>query len=94
MLSRKIFFVLFILGLALLYASSRIQVVQLGYEVSKIKNEMGELERDNSLLRSKVASGKTTARIADWAKKLGMAPPDAKQILFVEESVKQSDLKK
>ena len=83
-MSRKIILVFVALGLALLYVGSRIKVVELGYEVSKLQSQVNEMTRENSLLKSKVASGSSTARLAEWAKRLNMAPPEAKQVLFLE----------
>lgn len=84
-MSRKIFLSAIALFLALLYAWSRIKVIELGYDVSKTKSEIAEMMRDNALLKSKVAQAKSTTRLADWVKRLGFASPDAHQVLFINE---------
>lgn len=84
-MSRKILLSVVILCLALLYAWSRIKVVELGYDVSKAKGEIAEMMRENGLLKSQVAQAKSTARLADWAKRLGMASPGADQVLSIGE---------
>ena len=83
-MSRKIILVFIVLLFALSYAWSRIKVVELGYEVSKLQSQVSEMARDNSLLRSKVAAGGSTSRLADWARRFGMTPPDAAHVLFLE----------
>lgn len=82
--SKKILVVLCLLGLALLYAASRIQVIEKGYEVSKLRAKLGEMERTNGLLRSKVAAAKSTSMLARWTEKLQFAPPKPGEVLFVE----------
>jgi len=77
--------VLIILGLALLYAGSRIKVIELGYEISRLKNQVNEMARTNGLLKSKVAEGHSTTRLADWANRLGFHAPETSQVLFIRE---------
>ena len=84
-MSRKIFLSAIVLFLALLYAWSRIKVIELGYDVSKTKGEIAEMTRDNALLKSKVAQAKSTSRLADWAKRLGLASPEAGKVLFIQQ---------
>lgn len=84
-MSRKIIQVLIILGLALLYAGSRIKVIELGYEVSKLKNQVAEMTRTNGLLKSQVAQGHSIAKLADWVNRLGFSAPETSQVLFVNE---------
>lgn len=83
-MSRKIFSMLVVLGLLLLYVGSRVKVVELGYAVSKLKSRTGEMARANSLLKSKVAQMKSTARLDEWATRLGMASPGTEQVLFLK----------
>lgn len=82
---QKIILVLVVLGLVLLYAGSRIKVVEMGYEISRLKNENAMSKRQNGLLQSKVAKAKATSRLARWTKKLKMSPPGGEKILFLEE---------
>ncbi|MDO8528262.1 MAG: hypothetical protein Q7T03_11350 [Deltaproteobacteria bacterium] len=84
-MSKKIFLVLIFLSLALLFAGSRIKVVQLGYEVSRLKSGAAEMVRNNSLLKSKAAEMQSTGKLAEWALKLEMTTPAASQVLFIKE---------
>jgi len=83
--SKKIVLVLIILGLALLYAGSRVKVIEFGYEVSKIKAGVSDMERENALLKSKVAQARSTEKLIESAKRLGFAAPETHQVLFLRE---------
>ena len=70
MMSKKIIFgLLFVLGLSLSYAWSRIRVVELGYEVTKLKAEMEKIKRTNGILKSKVAKSLSTNQLVRFSKK-------------------------
>lgn len=73
------------MALALLYVGMRVKVIALGYEVSKLKTEGEEMKRGNSLLSSEIAEKRSTAKLANWAKQLGLGPPASDQILFIKE---------
>lgn len=81
----KISLVFISLGLALLYAVSRIEVTQRGYEVSRLRSKVAEMERANALLRSKVVENRSTKKLAAWTKRLGLVPPKPGEVLFLEE---------
>ncbi|MDP2600143.1 MAG: hypothetical protein Q8P84_05340 [Deltaproteobacteria bacterium] len=81
---KRILQILVVLSLALLYAGSRIKMVELGYEVSRVKSEISEMKRENALLRSRVAQGKSADRLSQWAIKLGMTTPGADRVLFLD----------
>lgn len=83
--SQKILMVLVPLTLAILFAGSRIKVIELGYEVSRAKSQTEEMVRTNNLLKSKVAQASSTSRLADWAKHLNMASPETNHVLFLDE---------
>lgn len=82
--SKRIILLLIVLSLALLYAGSRIKMVELGYKVSRLKSEISEMKRENALLRSRVAQGKSADRLSQWAIKLGMTTPGADRVLFLD----------
>lgn len=82
---KKIFLLVGAMGLALLYAASRIQIVEMGYEVSRIQSKVMEMRRTNSLLKSKLALAKATGRLDLWSRNLNMMLPEQRQILLVEE---------
>lgn len=85
MLRRRLFFIGIILGCALLYALIRIRVIEMGYEVSALKSKVAEIKRENGLLKSQVAAASATSRLSAWTKVLGLKPPDAGRILYLEE---------
>lgn len=71
--------------LALFYVWSRVQVVQIGYDVSKIKGEAQELQKQVSMLEMDLARLKSPARLEEVAKKeLNMQHPAAEQIVLVK----------
>lgn len=82
---RKITLVFAVLGLALLYAGSRIQVVEKGYEVSQLRGAVAKMRRTNGLLHSQVAKARTTSKLEGWTKRLGFSSPARSQVIFVEE---------
>ena len=81
---KRILQILVVLGLALLYAGSRIKMVELGYEVSRLRSEIAEMNRENALLKSKAAQKKSADRLSQWAQNLGMATPAADRVLFLK----------
>lgn len=84
MLKRKLFWIGILLGGALLYATIRIRVIELGYQVSELKSQASEIKRANGLLKSFVASAKANDRLAAWTKALGLTVPSAGRILYLE----------
>lgn len=84
MLRRRLFWIGIVLGCALLYAAIRIRVIELGYKVSELKSQASEIRRANGLLKSQVASAKANDRLAAWTKALGLTPPSAGRILYLE----------
>ncbi len=74
-----------IMVLALVYVWTRIQVVQLGYDVSSLTSEVKKLSQEKSILQSEVARLKSPARLDKIARtKLGMRQPFGDEIIFVE----------
>ncbi|MDO8493984.1 MAG: hypothetical protein Q7S68_01430 [Deltaproteobacteria bacterium] len=82
---KKVLLLGLVLAFALLYAWSRVHVVELGYAVSRLKGECEELERSNGLFRSKVAKRASTEELVSFAQKFGMVPPRQDQIIFMED---------
>ena len=71
--------------LALFYVWARVQVVQLGYEITTLKNELEEKSKQASMLEIEVAKMKAPERLENFAKtKLGMQPPTADQVILVK----------
>lgn len=62
---------------------SRIQVTQLGYQISQASHEQEQLFKKNSELKIEEASLKTPSRIEDIAKnRLGLINPEPNQKVF------------
>lgn len=75
---------LFFTGGALFYVWSRIQVIQLGYEISNaLKGERG-LTEANKKLRLEIATLKSCSRIEKFAtEELRMAKPKPEQVIVI-----------
>jgi cell division protein FtsL len=75
---------LFFIGGSLFYVWSRIQVIQLGYEISNsLKEERGLIEA-NKKLRLEIATLKSYARIERLAvEELKMAKPKPEQVIVI-----------
>lgn len=85
MVRRKIFFIFVVLGVALLFAWSRIRVIELGYEVSGLKSEIEKMKQNNSLLKSRLAKAISTEELARLALQHRMQGPASDKILFLAE---------
>lgn len=73
--------------LALLYVWIRIQVIHLGYEVSRIRKETVELREQREILEAHVASLKAPARIESIAReRFGMRLPRTDEVVIVEQA--------
>jgi len=73
----------FIVG-ALFYVWSRIQVIQLGYEISKALKEEKALTEANKTLRLEIATLKSYARIEKFAlEELSMSKPKPDQVIVI-----------
>ncbi|MFH0798900.1 MAG: cell division protein FtsL [Pseudomonadota bacterium] len=82
---RQIAILIFIgVALSLLYVWIRIQVIQLGYEVSRIRKETTELKEQKNRLDAEVASLKSPDRLeAVGRERFGMRLPRSDEIVFV-----------
>jgi cell division protein FtsL len=75
---------LFFIGGSLFYVWSRIQVIQLGYEISNTMKEERTLTESNKKLRLEIATLKSYARIERLAlEELRMAKPRPEQVILI-----------
>lgn len=75
---------LFLIGGSLFYVWSRIQVIQLGYEISNVLKEERGLAEANKKLRLEIATLKSCARIEKFAaEELRMAKPKPEQVIVI-----------
>jgi cell division protein FtsL len=77
-------FILFLIGGSLFYVWSRIQVIQLGYEISNALKEGRGIALANKKLRLEIATLKSYARIEKIAmEELRMGKPKADQVIVI-----------
>ena len=75
---------LFFIGGSLFYVWSRIQVIQLGYEISNALKEEKTFSLDNQKLRLEIATLKSYARIERIAtEELKMTKPRPDQVIVI-----------
>ncbi|OGP74547.1 MAG: cell division protein FtsL [Deltaproteobacteria bacterium RBG_16_50_11] len=73
-----------LMGGSLFYVWSRIQVIQLGYEISSALKEGRGLTETNKKLRIEIAALKSYARIERIAtEELGMTKPKPDQVIVI-----------
>jgi cell division protein FtsL len=78
------FLMLFVIMGSLFYVWSRIQVIQLGYEMSNALKEERVLTEANKKLRLEIATLKSYARIEKFAaEELRMAKPRPEQVIVI-----------
>jgi cell division protein FtsL len=78
------FLMLFFIGGSLFYVWSRIQVIQLGYEISNALKEERALTETNKKLRLEIATLKSYARIEKLAvEELRLAKPKPEQVIVI-----------
>jgi cell division protein FtsL len=71
-------------AVGVVHVTSRVLVVKVGYELSKLDAEATALTRDNDRLKLELATLKSPARLETIARtKLNMAPPAASSIIHV-----------
>jgi len=79
-----ILLMLFFIGGSLFYVWSRIQVFQLGYEISNVLKEERALTEANKKMRLEIATLKSYARIEKLAvEELRMAKPKPEQVIVI-----------
>jgi cell division protein FtsL len=77
-------FLLFFIGGGLFYVWSRIQVLQLGYEISNALKEEKALTENNKKLRLEIATLKSYGRIEKLAvEELKMTKPKPEQVILI-----------
>jgi cell division protein FtsL len=75
----------FVVTLSIFYIWSRVQIVQIGYEINEYKKEQVNLEDENKKLSMEYTLMKSPKRITEFAQtKLNMKLPDIKNIIEVE----------
>jgi cell division protein FtsL len=73
------------LCLVFLFVWERVDMVRVGYQVERLKQEKTVLERERDQLRIRVSSLSAPDRIAKVAtERLGMAPPQRGQVIVVQ----------
>jgi len=79
--------------LALIFVWARIQVIQLGYEVSRIRKEVTDLKRQHDLLSAEVGQLKSPDRLAGIASdRFGMRLPMGDEVVILRrQRIKQDD---
>ena len=71
-------------AVGVVHVTSRVLVVRVGYELSKLDTEATALTRDNDRLKLELATLKSPARLESIAKsQLGMGPPAASSIIHL-----------
>ncbi len=76
--------ILFFIGGSLFYVWSRIQVIQLGYDISNALKEEKKLTEANKKLRLEIATLKSYARIEKLAaEELKMGKPKPEQVIVI-----------
>ncbi|HEX5647860.1 MAG TPA: cell division protein FtsL [Nitrospira sp.] len=73
------------LCLVFLFVWERVDMVRVGYQVERLKQEKTLLERERDQLRIKVSTLSAPDRVAKVAmERLGMAPPQRGQVIVVQ----------
>ncbi len=71
-------------AVGIVHVTSRVLVVKVGYELSKLDGEATALQRDNDRLKLELATLKSPARLESTARtQLGMGPPAAASIIHL-----------
>jgi len=70
--------------IALLFVWTRIQVIQLGYEVSRVRKEVTDLMRQRDMLQSEIGQLKTPDRLSKVAaERFGMRLPMGDEVVLL-----------
>lgn len=74
-----------IAAVGVIHVTSRVMVVRMGYELSKLDAQTTELTRENDQLRLELATLKSPARLESMARsKLGLMPPSANAVVHLK----------
>ncbi len=69
-----------------IHVTSRVMVVRMGYELSKLDSQTTELTRENDQLRLELATLKSPTRLEATARsKFGLGPPSATTVIHVQQ---------
>ena len=68
----------------LMFVWSRVRVIQLGYELTRLKSEIATLSQQVGDLRFKVSQKKTLERLNTQAATFGLKSPKSEQVMFLE----------
>jgi cell division protein FtsL len=72
-------------AVGVVHVTSRVLVVKVGYELSRLDGEATTLTRENDRLKLELATLKSPARLEGLARaQLGMGPPAAASIIHLE----------
>jgi len=84
-LLRVFVFLAILLTVSLFFVWSRLQLVNLQYEISKVESRLREAQREVRCLRLEAASLRHPGRIEEVAKKsLGLRNPSPAQVVYVK----------
>lgn len=79
-------------AVGIMHVSSRVLVVRVGYALSDLQSESRALTRENDRLKLELATLKTPTRLEKAAREdLGMAPPNAAQVISLAPAKKNAD---
>ena len=81
-LFRNVFLILAGFLFAILYVTTRVRTVEVGYEVSRAQERVRALQQDQGLLKSRIAKTKATSRLDRWTKRLQMQRPEEDKFFY------------
>ena len=73
------------IAMALLaYTGVHLETVRLGYSIERSRREVARLEEEHRKLELALAAARTPEKTAAAARRLGLVPPGAGQVFFVQ----------
>lgn len=79
-----VFLLLLCISLTMVFVWIRVQVIQLGYDVSRVRSEVADLTEQRNILESEVAALKSPDRLTKIGlENFGMRFPQASEIVHV-----------
>lgn len=85
-LSRKVILILVGFLFAVFYVMTRVRVVEVGYEVSRIREQIQTLKQEQGILETNLGKARASSRLDLWTKRLGMHPPSEEKTLYMDKS--------
>jgi cell division protein FtsL len=73
-----------IAAVGVVHVTSRVLVVKVGYELSRLDQEQTALTRENDRLKLELATMNSPARLETVVRSMGMGPPAASSIIHLE----------